>query len=120
MPVIVVAIRRQSAAFSRYVLTSCIPASGLSRAARLTLRWNLGFLRHNVVTARNRLVLPALPLVPGSCCGMSKVEEFRQYAEDCVALAQAATDPVHRARLIQMAAAWRDLANRLAEQEKPE
>ena len=45
--------------------------------------------------------------------GMSSAEDYRAFAEQCFALAQKATDPDDRARLIQMAQSWRELADRL-------
>jgi len=44
--------------------------------------------------------------------GMPSAEEYRAFAEQCFALAQKATDPDDRARLIQMAQSWRELADR--------
>ncbi len=44
---------------------------------------------------------------------MSSAEEYRALAEQCFALAQNATDPQDKARLIQMAQSWRELAERL-------
>ena len=43
---------------------------------------------------------------------MSSAEDYRAFAEQCFALAQKATDPDDRARLIQMALSWRELADR--------
>jgi hypothetical protein len=45
---------------------------------------------------------------------MATAEEFLRYAAQCVALAQRAELPEDRARLLQMAQAWRDLADKLA------
>ena len=39
-------------------------------------------------------------------------EEYLRYAEECVALAQNAADPEARTRLLEMAQAWRDLADK--------
>ena len=39
-------------------------------------------------------------------------EEYLHYAEECVALAQRAADPEARTRLLEMAQAWRDLADK--------
>ena len=44
---------------------------------------------------------------------MASAEEYRSLAEQCFALAQKATDPDDRARLIQMAQSWRELADRI-------
>lgn len=43
---------------------------------------------------------------------MSSAEEYRAFAEECFGLAQKASDPKDRARLIQMAQSWRELADR--------
>jgi hypothetical protein len=44
--------------------------------------------------------------------GMASSEEYRRLAADCIALAQKAAGPHDRARLLQMAQTWRDLANK--------
>ena len=44
---------------------------------------------------------------------MSSAEEYRALAEQCFALAQKAADPQDKARLIQMAQSWRELADRV-------
>ena len=46
---------------------------------------------------------------------MATVEEYLQYAEECIALAMKAGNSADRARLLQMAQAWRDLANKRAD-----
>jgi hypothetical protein len=38
------------------------------------------------------------------------VDAYLQYAEQCVALAARSSSPADKARLLQMAQAWRDLA----------
>jgi hypothetical protein len=43
---------------------------------------------------------------------MSKPELFRNYAADCLRLAHAIHDPVNKARLVEMAAAWQRLVDR--------
>jgi hypothetical protein len=43
---------------------------------------------------------------------MATVDEYLQYAEQCVALAAKSKNPADRARLLQMAQAWRDLSGR--------
>ncbi len=45
---------------------------------------------------------------------MATAEEFLRYAAQCVALAQRAELSEDRARLLQMAQAWRELASKLA------
>ena len=50
-------------------------------------------------------------LVPGD--GVSSPDELRSYAVDCARLAQNATDPRDKARLLTMARSWSDLANRI-------
>jgi hypothetical protein len=43
---------------------------------------------------------------------MASVDAYLQYAEQCLALAARAASPADKARLLQMAQAWRDLAAR--------
>jgi hypothetical protein len=45
---------------------------------------------------------------------MATAEEFLRYAAQCVALARRAELSEDRARLLQMAQAWRELASKLA------
>ena len=45
---------------------------------------------------------------------MSSVEDYRGYAVECLRLAQNAADFGDKARLLQMAQAWQDLAEKLA------
>jgi DNA-binding FadR family transcriptional regulator len=42
---------------------------------------------------------------------MGKSEEYRQFAEACLVMAQTAADEVARAMLIQMARVWHRLAD---------
>ena len=44
---------------------------------------------------------------------MSSPDELRSYAVDCARLARPATDPLDKARLLNMARAWSDLADRI-------
>lgn len=46
---------------------------------------------------------------------MASAEEYLGYAAECVRLARDATDPDTKARLLQMAQAWRDLAFKIDE-----
>jgi hypothetical protein len=43
---------------------------------------------------------------------MASVENYLQYAEQCVALAAKSSNAGDKARLLQMAQAWRDLATK--------
>jgi hypothetical protein len=45
--------------------------------------------------------------------GVSSPDELRSYAVDCARLAQNATDPRDKARLLTMARSWSDLASRI-------
>ena len=45
---------------------------------------------------------------------MSSVEDYRGHAVECLRLAQNAADFGDKTRLLQMAQAWRDLAEKLA------
>ena len=44
---------------------------------------------------------------------MARSEEYRRYAADCFKLAQQAQNPTDKARLLQMAQAWNELAERI-------
>jgi hypothetical protein len=43
---------------------------------------------------------------------MASVDEYLQYAEQCLALAAKSANPADKARLLQMAQAWRDLSGK--------
>ena len=45
---------------------------------------------------------------------MSSPDELRSYAVDCARLARSAADPHDKARLLTMARAWTDLADRIS------
>jgi hypothetical protein len=45
--------------------------------------------------------------------GMPAPDEYRAFAAKCLALAQSISDPDDKARLIEMAQAWRDLADKI-------
>lgn len=45
---------------------------------------------------------------------MDSVDDYRDYAAECLRLAQLAMDPDDKARLIQMAQAWQELADKRA------
>jgi hypothetical protein len=49
---------------------------------------------------------------------MASVENYLQYAEQCVALAAKSTNPADKARLLQMAQAWRDLSTKRKDEQK--
>jgi len=49
---------------------------------------------------------------------MGSAEDYLQHAEECSVLAQSTDDPDDKARLLQMAEAWRDLAERLKRLDK--
>jgi len=44
---------------------------------------------------------------------MASADEYYEYAKQCVALASKSSNPGDKARLLQMAQAWRDLAEKL-------
>jgi hypothetical protein len=44
---------------------------------------------------------------------VSSPDELRSYAVDCARLARSATEPRDKARLLNMARAWSDLADRI-------
>ena len=43
---------------------------------------------------------------------MASADEYLVYAEHCIVLASKATNPGDKARLLQMAQMWRDLADK--------
>jgi hypothetical protein len=43
---------------------------------------------------------------------MESVDNYLQYAEQCVALASQSSNPADKERLLQMARAWRDLSEK--------
>ena len=45
--------------------------------------------------------------------GLSLSDTYREYAAECLRLAQSATNGEDRARLLSMAQAWRELADKL-------
>ena len=49
---------------------------------------------------------------------MASVENYLQYAEQCVALAAKSSNPGDKARLLQMAQAWRDLSTKRDDEQK--
>jgi hypothetical protein len=49
---------------------------------------------------------------------VSSSDKFREYAAECLRLAQNAIDDDDRARLLSMAAAWRELAQKLENEER--
>ena len=49
---------------------------------------------------------------------MASVENYLQYAEQCVALAAKSPNPGDKARLLQMAQAWRDLSTKRDDEQK--
>jgi hypothetical protein len=48
----------------------------------------------------------------GGKARMASDNDYRRYAEECVALAQQMSDPADKAHMLQMAQAWRDLAEK--------
>ena len=46
-------------------------------------------------------------------CEVLSAEQYRSYAAECLRLAQQATNAEDRARLLGMAQAWRELADKL-------
>lgn len=43
---------------------------------------------------------------------MASADDYRRYAAECVALAQRMSDPADKAHMLQMAQAWRELAEK--------
>lgn len=50
---------------------------------------------------------------------LSSTSDFYNYAQECIRLAQQASDAGTKARLLQMAQAWRDLAEKSKNDEQP-
>ncbi len=48
----------------------------------------------------------------------SAVEQYKEFAAECLRLAQQATDAAHKARLLEMAEAWQRLADQAAKREQ--
>jgi hypothetical protein len=46
----------------------------------------------------------------GEAVGMARADDYRRYAAECLALAQRAKTPQDRARLLEMAHDWKELA----------
>ena len=44
---------------------------------------------------------------------MATADEYRAFAAKCLTLAQSISDPDDKARLVEMAQAWRELADKL-------
>jgi hypothetical protein len=53
----------------------------------------------------------------GSLLGMPSREEYLRYAEECIEVARKSADPDTRMRLLEMAQAWRALAQKVEESE---
>ena len=49
---------------------------------------------------------------------VTRAEDYREYALQCVRLAQSAATDEDRARLLAMASAWRELADKLEEKNR--
>jgi hypothetical protein len=48
---------------------------------------------------------------------MSRAEEYRRYAAECIRVAQETADPKDKALLLEMAEKWRELAKRVDHRE---
>jgi hypothetical protein len=46
-------------------------------------------------------------------CSMGSADEYREYVEQCIVLASNCENPGDKVRLLQMAQAWRELADKL-------
>ena len=46
---------------------------------------------------------------------MSRVDEYRRYAAECLRIAQETSDPEPKARLLNMAQKWRELGEKAEE-----
>jgi len=68
-------------------------------------------------TTERKSVWIVLDSPQGSLLGMPSREEYLRYAKECIEVAQKSADPDTRMRLLEMAQAWRVLAQRLEEPE---
>jgi hypothetical protein len=50
---------------------------------------------------------------------MARAEDYRRYAAECLELAERVQDPLHRARLLEMASAFNKLAAKAAPENDP-
>jgi len=115
--------RTQSLAYSRYVLASFISVSSAP--------FHLGLLSPSArgKTSKNGTLFctlsETLPTVLGEQIAgrrlyteilgglrMASADEYLVYVEHCIVLALKAPNPGDKARLLQMAQAWRDLADK--------
>jgi hypothetical protein len=55
---------------------------------------------------------PAAVNYPGAFRGIPAANDYRRYSAECLALAERVTDSADKARLIQMAQAFLELANK--------
>jgi hypothetical protein len=68
----------------------------------------------------NKLRLKQLRRKSSGLASMSSADEYYAYVGQCIALASKCLHPADKARLLQMAKAWRDLAEKVeASQNKP-
>ena len=51
---------------------------------------------------------------------MTRAEEYKQYAVECVRIAQLVTNPDERMHLLEMAQKWRELAERAEREPEPD
>ena len=51
---------------------------------------------------------------------MTAPEDYLRFSEECIELSQRVTDPQSRTRLLEMAQAWRELADEQPSHEPPE
>ncbi len=70
-------------------------------------------LRNNILQVREpERPVCCLTYSHGCGSGMTTRDEYLKFAEECLRLAQQAADPDTRARLLDMAQAWRELADK--------
>ena len=112
-------MRTQSAAYSRYVFASLIVSASSGPSPEDNALWR-GAVRSGFVvvttafsgtkSAWREFTKEITDLGPSS---MASADEYYEYVEQCIALASKCLHPGDRVRLLQMAKAWRELAEKL-------
>jgi len=74
------------------------------------MRWNTVLEQICVGTETRRRELPGR--IQGESGRMPSANDYRRYSAECLALAERVTDSADKARLIQMAQAFLELANK--------
>src|SRR5205085_9946313 len=99
-----------SSAYCRYVFASCMAKKNAQPVPRVPFY------------PRNRFAVAALATLAffGEAVWMPAggVERYKEYAAECLRIAQQTADDAQKARLLEMAEAWRRLSEAAAKQDK--